>query len=181
MHATADQTPWYRQGWPWFLIAVPATAVIGGLVTFYLAASGWDGPVAQDYYKQGLAVNAEIARASRADELGVAARVALKGLAVGDRVRVEVTAQHPLPPEAALRLRLVHPGRRDEDRTAMLSLIETAGDRRSAVFVGEWSSGPQDTVPTQAVAWQAVVETRDWRLDDGFTAGGAGEFTLRTR
>jgi hypothetical protein len=125
-------------------------------------------------------VNAEIARASRAAELGVSARVMLKGLAIGDRVRVVVTAQQPLPPEAGLRLRLVHPGRRDEDRTAMLSLIETAGDRRSAVFVGEWSSGPSGA-PAQAVAWQAVVETRDWRLDDSFTAGGAGEFTLGTR
>ena len=30
-------TPWYRQFWPWFLIALPLTAVIGGLVTIVIA------------------------------------------------------------------------------------------------------------------------------------------------
>ena len=35
---TAPVTPWYRQAWPWFLISLPATAVIAGSFTFYLAA-----------------------------------------------------------------------------------------------------------------------------------------------
>ncbi len=26
----APVEPWYRQGWPWFLIALPATAVVAG-------------------------------------------------------------------------------------------------------------------------------------------------------
>ena len=34
---TAPVTPWYRQAWPWFLISLPATAVIAGSFTFYLA------------------------------------------------------------------------------------------------------------------------------------------------
>src|SRR5512137_512857 len=113
---TAPVTPWYRQAWPWFLISLPATAVIAGSVTFYLAAKGWDGPVANDYYKQGLAINDELTRATRAHELGVAATVNLAGLAVGERVRVEVQSTAQLPPEAALRVRLIHPGRREADR-----------------------------------------------------------------
>jgi hypothetical protein len=177
---TADNTPWYRQGWPWFLIAPPAIAVIGGAVTFYLAAHSWDGPVAQDYYKQGLAINTEIARAARAAELGISADVALEGLAAGDRVRVTVHATQPLPPEAALQFRLVHPGRRDADRVALLGRAAIAEDRRSASYVGEWSSDAAAR-PAQPVAWQAVLETREWRVDDGFSTAGAGAFTLRAR
>lgn len=31
------ELPWYRQFWPWFLIALPATVVIASFYTLYLA------------------------------------------------------------------------------------------------------------------------------------------------
>ena len=179
---TAPVTPWYRQAWPWFLISLPATAVIAGSFTFYLAAKGWDGPVATDYYKQGLAINEELGRATRASELGVTATVKLGGLVVCERVRVELQSAQPLPPEAALRLRLIHPGRRAADRLAVLSRIDVGPDGRSAVYAGEWQQGePDPRLTRQPVAWQVVLETKQWRLDDGLSAGGPGEFSLRAR
>lgn len=175
-------TPWYRQAWPWFLISLPATAVVAGLVTFYLAARGWDGPVASDYYKQGLAINEELTRSNRAAELGVTASVKLSGLAVGERVRVELRSVQPLPVEPALRLRLIHPGWRDADRLAVLARSEVGADGRSAAYVGEWQQGVADArLERHPVAWQVVLETAQWRIDDGFSAGGAGEFQLRAR
>jgi uncharacterized protein len=182
MTSTTSVTPWYRQPWPWFLISLPATAVVAGLITFYIAARGWDGPVSQDYYKQGLAINEEITRSARASELGVSAHVTLSGLAVGERVRIELTAGKPLPAEAALRLRLIHPGRRDADRLAVLSRSEVSPDNLRAVYVGEWQQGEADPrIARQPVAWQALLETQQWRIDDGFSAAGAGEFSLRAR
>jgi hypothetical protein len=179
---TAPVTPWYRQPWPWFLISLPAIAVVGGLTTYYLAASGWDGPVTSDYYKQGLAINDEISRATRARELGITATVKLTGLAAGERVRVELAASQPLPPEPALRLRLVHPGRRDADRLAVLARAGMGEDGRTALYVGEWQQGEADPRLAQhAVAWQVILETPQWRLDDGFSASGGGEFELRAR
>ena len=44
----ADSKPWYRQPWVWFLIALPMTAVVGGLVTMYIAATTSDGLVVDD-------------------------------------------------------------------------------------------------------------------------------------
>jgi hypothetical protein len=40
-------TPWYRQFWPWFIIVLPASAVVAGLLTFWLAATNPD-PVVID-------------------------------------------------------------------------------------------------------------------------------------
>ena len=34
--------PWYRQFWPWFLLALPAAAVIGGILTVIIAVSNPD-------------------------------------------------------------------------------------------------------------------------------------------
>ncbi len=182
MSTAFAERPWYRQPWPWFVISLPLTAVIAGLVTFYLAARGWDGPVTQDYYKQGLAINAEITRAARARELDITAEISLAGLAGGDRVRVELVSVQPLPPEAALRVRLAHPGRRDADRLAVLARIGVAADNRSALYEGTWQGEEDNALSARhAVAWQAIVETPQWRIDEGFSAAGAGNFKLRAR
>jgi FixH len=34
-----DGEPWYRQFWPWFLIALPGSVVIASFVTLYIASS----------------------------------------------------------------------------------------------------------------------------------------------
>ena len=41
MHRSANdkpEEPWYRQGWPWFLIAFPAIAVVAGIATLVIGA-----------------------------------------------------------------------------------------------------------------------------------------------
>lgn len=173
-------TPWYRQAWPWFLIALPATAVVAGIATAVLAVRGFDGPVAADYYRQGLAINEEVARAQLARELGLRARIELAGTADGNRVRVEIDAQRDMPPEAAVRLRLVHPGRPGEDRTAVLSRRDVDPDNRRAVFEGSLQAvAPSDY--SGPVAWQVILESREWRIDDSFTSTGGGQFTLQAR
>lgn len=177
-----DNVPWYRQPWPWFLISLPATAVVAGLATYFIAARGFDGPVVADYYKQGLAINEEIGRSELARRLEVEAKIGFDGLAAGERVRVELTSAQPLPPELALRVRLVHPGKRDADRLAILARADVAPDNRSAVYVGQWQMGAADErLAAHPVSWQVVVETQQWRLDDSFTAGSRGVFGVRAR
>jgi hypothetical protein len=172
--------PWYRQPWPWFLIALPATAVVGGIVTAILAVRGFDGPVAADYYKQGLAINEEVARAQLARELALLAQVQIAGFADGDRVRVELESERALPPEAALRLQLVHPGRPGEDRLAILARVDVSADNRRAVYVGTLQSKAAGGLASP-VSWQVVLESPRWRIDDSFTAGSGGRFALQAR
>lgn len=40
--ARTDTKPWYRQFWPWFLIALPLTSVIGSFVTLWIAVTNAD-------------------------------------------------------------------------------------------------------------------------------------------
>jgi hypothetical protein len=45
--------PWYRQFWPWFIIALPAAAVIASFVSLWLAVTHPDPlVVTEDEYRQ---------------------------------------------------------------------------------------------------------------------------------
>jgi len=161
MHS-AMAKPWYREPWPWFLMALPAAAVVGGIVTAVIAFRGADGVVAADYYKRGLAINEELSRSRLAASLGVEAEFRIGGIEPGDFVAVRLVAEQPLPPEAALRVRLVHPGRSGADRSAVLARVGTNDGGRSVEYAGSWG----EAAPvTGHPAWQVVIETAQWRLD----------------
>ena len=46
--------PWYKQFWPWFIIALPATAVIASFITLWIAISNPDTMVLTDSEYQHL-------------------------------------------------------------------------------------------------------------------------------
>jgi hypothetical protein len=56
--ASGDSSkPWYREPWPWILMAGPAAAVLGCAVTIYLAVTRFaDEPIAEGATRQGLVV-----------------------------------------------------------------------------------------------------------------------------
>jgi hypothetical protein len=51
--APGEGQPWYRQFWPWFIIALPASVVIASFFTLWLAISNPDHLVVdEDEYRQ---------------------------------------------------------------------------------------------------------------------------------
>jgi uncharacterized protein len=144
--------PWYREPWPWLLMAGPALVVVAGFVTLALAMSGNDGVVADDYYKQGLAINQVLKRAGHAKELQLSATASF----AADSVRVVLSANAELP--AAVRLGLIHPTRSGGDQFVVLESLAPAvyegrltrgdGERRLLVLedvAGTWRlTGPLD-------------------------------------
>jgi uncharacterized protein len=50
------ERPWYRQFYPWMLIALPAAAVIGGFVTLYIAITHPDALVRRDCVRDGVTI-----------------------------------------------------------------------------------------------------------------------------
>ena len=56
-HDDLDTEPWYRQFWPWALIALPLATVLACTATILIAIHTDDGLVSDDYYKEGLSIN----------------------------------------------------------------------------------------------------------------------------
>ena len=50
-------TPWWKFGHVWLVIAGPAIVVVASCITFYLAATGKDPVLDEDYYRKGLEIN----------------------------------------------------------------------------------------------------------------------------
>ena len=63
--------PVSRWIWPGILIAGPASVVVACIITAFFVVQHPDGLVASDYYKQGKAINAQLAQLRRAEELGL--------------------------------------------------------------------------------------------------------------
>jgi len=72
---TPQVTPWYRQFWPWFLISLPATAVIACTITIYIAIQNKPELVNNNYYQEGLSINERIKQDNRAAELSLQANL----------------------------------------------------------------------------------------------------------
>jgi uncharacterized protein len=114
-----DSKPWYREPWPWILMAGPAIVVVAGLSTAVIAVKTDDGLVSDDYYRRGLGINRVIAREERARALGLEASVQFDE--TRERVRVIVAPGAPLaePP----RLTMTHATRAGLDQSVALRAI----------------------------------------------------------
>jgi hypothetical protein len=128
--------PWYREPWPWFLISLPATAVIAGLTTAWFAVKSADGLVVGDYYKAGLAINQTLARDDAARELALKATLqseeAFLALTLTGRLQ-----EYPDP----LMLTLAHPTRQGADQVMDLAHAgngQYRGALSSALSDGKW-------------------------------------------
>lgn len=129
--------PWYREPWPWLLMSGPATVVVAGLVTAWLAVVHEDALVVDDYYKQGLAINRTLAKQETAARLGMVADLQFSD--DGSAVRVFVTGTTQPPRQIALRL--AHATRAQFDQSVVLERTEGGWyeARLSAVESGRWT------------------------------------------
>jgi len=70
--APGQDLPWYRQFWPWFIIALPAAAVIASFFTLWLALSNPDYVVVDDEEYQrvdsGLKAQVPVDEANESDK-----------------------------------------------------------------------------------------------------------------
>ena len=140
--------PWYREPWPWLLMAGPAAVVVAGFFTMALAFRTEDGLVADDYYKQGLAINRVLRRDERARELGLRAVVSFSDA----RVRVVLRGGNEAPPE--LRLRFVHPTRGGRDRS--VSLRSTAPGVYEGSVAGIYGEARRLVLEDVGSAWRLI-------------------------
>ncbi len=115
--ADNNVNPWYREPWPWLLMAGPVAVIIAGIVTLLFAIESSDGLVADDYYKQGMAINQIMLRDRRAHELDYRAQLTIDR--ASGAVALALTGREM--PTGPLILQLAHPTRGGMDQTLTLS------------------------------------------------------------
>ena len=120
MNEHVIEPPWYRQFWPWFVIALPASSVVAGLVTLYLAGAA-PAMVVDDYGRIAMVTAQRAERSQRAEELGMAAELSFSD---GQSVNIRLARRADLGawPDT-LYLQLIHPTRAERDVTLQLSGI----------------------------------------------------------
>jgi uncharacterized protein len=159
--AHTDTLPWYRQFWPWFLIMLPASVVVAGLTTVYIAHKGADDLVVDEYYKDGLAINRQLAKKELATAAGIAAELEFSAHSVAVTITGELAAEK-------LNLTLSHPLEADRDFLVELTRVEPgfyAGILEQAIFS----------------RWHWTLENQEeprWRLDGSVTLNSASNDSL---
>lgn len=159
--ATANNTsrPWYREPWPWILMTGPFVVVIAGSVTAWLAASGQDPVIDENYYQNGLALARRGAEegftrlAGPRAEIAVGADRRIRLFLSGDHSEQVVLRFEPTDgssPEQQLKLRAESPG----FFSATLSSVPTSGTWRVILespakgwqMVGQWQPGREEAL-----------------------------------
>ena len=162
MHERAAR-PWYREPWPWLLMAGPFAVVVAGFVTLWLAIRSNDGLVTADYYRKGMAINQTLARTGRATALGIEAGIRV----TADSLTIRLKAASPdfVPPEQ-LRVTVAHPTRAGLDQSEVLM-------RQNDHYRGKFR------LPA-AGHWLVLIEdgARTWRLLGNLVLPAAGETVL---
>jgi hypothetical protein len=156
--------PWYREPWPWILMAGPFIVIIASFVSAWIAVSTNDGLVAEDYYKEGLKAGETLAQSAQARAQSIAAQVKLT--AEGVTVRLVGRSDAGFSPPPAIRLTLSHPTRAGVDQTQLLT-------RQGDTYVGSLhlpSSGH----------WLVLVEdeSKSWRLMASVMLPSSGDIVI---
>ena len=161
--------PWYRQFWPWFLIALPATVVVAGFFTLYLAIKYSDDLVSDNYYRDGLAINQQLTQDLRATELALSAKL---NFVAGNDDAIDVLALELSSPHVTkalptlLTLYLLHPT--DAKADQMIKLIAAGGGR----YRGQLSQLPKQRyylrlvpgIASGSISEQENLQSAEWRL-----------------
>jgi uncharacterized protein len=157
-----NAAPWFRQRWPWLLMAGPAIVVVAGFITLGLAINSADGLVADDYYKQGKAINRTITRDTNAAKLGYAAQLKLS-----TDGRLHLAFADAKPDVDRLRLKLHHPTRAGFDREILLARTQDGSYTAAMPIINttRWSM----TLEDNALSWRL---TGQWRAGESNIALG---------
>ena len=168
-----DTKPWYRQFWPWFIIALPASAVVAGLTTVWISLQTTDSLVVQAEDGVRKATDRALAAERTAAEMGLAASVEIdrETRVISAVIRAGELADVP----ATLDFELSHPAFADRDRHITLNRA-MADDDGNPVWVGHLLTIPDGrfyAVLKDGDEWRITAE---WQGESSFVlrAGGTG-------
>jgi uncharacterized protein len=104
-----DTKPWYKQLWPWLLIAIPVFTAVKAVHTIVLMQQHSPDLVVDDYYKAGRAINMQLAKYREAALRNLQATI----LIAGNKAIVRFAENTVL--DGAVHLDFYHPTLADRD------------------------------------------------------------------
>jgi len=139
---------WKREPLVWMIIAIPASAVIMGVVMITLAIQSFSGMVVDDYYKKGKQINRVLARDQLAYELGLAAALSLEA---ANGIEIRFDSGVSVIPGERIELKLVHATKPGLDQQLFFDNNNLRLLKATLQLPG---SG----------RWNLILQTADWRL-----------------
>lgn len=116
MNHQPDTTPAHRQLWFWLIWVIPVLAVIASVTVIVLAFSNQDSVVRDDWYKEGKAINQNIARDKSAIQLDQQASIRIDDITGEIWVSLKRAAA-----DGSLTLAFSHPTLNAKDQTLTLT------------------------------------------------------------
>lgn len=153
--------PWHRDGWVWFLIAIPASSVIAGAITLWIAISTADSLVVDDYYKEGRGINQRLEKDQAAIGMGIVIKPAVTTGADGmQTIEARFSARPGVQAPELIRLRLSHPTLNEKDILATLTRFSSGvySTRVPAIAAGRWYVQMED----EHASWRIKAT---WMID----------------
>jgi hypothetical protein len=146
-----NEPVWYKQFWPWFLIILPAIVVVASIATAVIAFRGADTLVADNYYKEGLAINKTVS------DIDAAKTANIHGSLVMEKgtLHLTVNADNAITDNTLL-LGFSHPLDNLQDQTVQLQKTgngEYSG-KMPALGNGKWY-----------ISLQSTQTERPWRVN----------------
>ncbi|WP_063337063.1 MULTISPECIES: FixH family protein [unclassified Marinomonas] len=138
-------TPWYKQFWPWFVIAIPVSSMFVAVIQISYALNSPNDMVVDNYYKEGLGINTVLDKRNLATELNIGASIVIDNT-TGEVILTSQNAQ-----EETLTLNFFNSAISDKDFTLTLNRI---ADNQYRGNLKKSISGIWNLYLESAVGWQ---------------------------